>query len=101
NELATAVTYQLPLVIVIMNNRSLGMVREWQKAMFGRESQTLLKRKTDFTMLAKAFGADGAKASNMNELKNALDKAFSDKNKLTFVIDCDIMTDETVTQINR
>ena len=101
NELATAVSYQLPLVIVIMNNRSLGMVREWQKAMFGRESQTLLKRKTDFTMLARAFGADGAKASNMNELKNALDKAFSNKSTLPFVIDCDIMTDETVTQIDR
>ncbi len=97
NELATAVSYKIPLVIIIMNNKSLGMVREWQKSLFGRASQTVLERKTDFTLLAKAFGADGAKVKNISELDFALKRAFDEKNTLPFVIDCDILTDETVT----
>ena len=95
NELATAVSYKIPLVVIIMNNKSLGMVREWQKAMFTRESQSILNRKTDFSLLAKAFGADGARVKNIHELEAALKRAFDEKNTLPFVIDCDIMTDET------
>ena len=94
-ELATAVSYKIPLVIIIMNNKSLGMVREWQNAMFGRESQSALERKTDFTLLAKAFGADGAKVKTVSELDAALKRAFDPKNTLPFVIDCDIMPNET------
>ncbi len=97
NELATAVSYNIPLVIIIMNNKSLGMVREWQNSLFGRESQTALSRKTDFPMLAKAFGADGVKVKTPDELDKALAYAFGKKDSLPFVIDCDIMADETVT----
>ena len=97
NELATAVSYNIPLVIIIMNNKSLGMVRQWQKSLFGRESQTSLNRKTDFPMLAKAFGADGIKVKTPAELDKALKYAFNKKDSLPYVIDCDIMPDETVT----
>ena len=97
NELATAVSYNIPLVIIIMNNKSLGMVREWQNTLFGRESQTALIRKTDFPLLAKAFGADGVKVKTPDELDKALAYAFTKKDSLPYVIDCDIMVDETVT----
>ncbi len=77
NELATAVTYNIPVVIVLMNNGVLGMVRQWQTLFFGkRYSNTVLERKTDFVALAKAFGAEGYLAETQVAFKQALDKAF-------------------------
>ena len=94
-ELATMVSNKLPIVILILNNGVLGMVRQWQTLFFEKHySNTVLKRKTDFTALAKAFGADGAKADNINELKAALSKAFSSDGP--FLIDCLIDKDEFV-----
>lgn len=94
-ELATAVTYNVPLVILIMNNGVLGMVRQWQTLFYDKHySNTVLNRKTDFVSLAKAFGADGMAATNLDELENALEKAFSYNG--TFVIDCLIDKDEFV-----
>lgn len=94
-ELATAVTYDVPLVILIMNNGVLGMVRQWQTLFYEKHySNTVLNRKTDFVLLAKAFGADGMTATNLDELENALEKAFSYNG--TFVIDCLIDKDEFV-----
>ena len=95
NELATAVTYGIPLVILIMNNGVLGMVRQWQTLFFDKHySNTVLGRKTDFVALARAFGADGAGAANLEELHIALEKAFS--SELPFVVDCRIDKDEFV-----
>ena len=94
-ELATAVTYNVPLVILIMNNGVLGMVRQWQTLFYDKHySNTVLNRKTDFVGLAKAFGADGMTATNVDELENALKKAFSYNG--TFVVDCLIDKDEFV-----
>ncbi len=93
NELATAVSYKIPLVIVIMNNKSLGMVKQWQKHLFGRTSQTDISRRTNFVKLAEAFGGFGAKADTIDELKLALEKAFSPTMKLPFIIDCRISAD--------
>ena len=94
-ELATAVTYNVPLVILIMNNGVLGMVRQWQTLFYDKHySNTVLNRKTDFVLLAKAFGADGMAATNLDELENALEKAFSYNG--TFVVDCLIDKDEFV-----
>lgn len=74
NELATAVSHNIPVIIVIMNNGVLGMVRQWQTLFFGkRYSNTVLAdRKTDFVKLAEAFGAKGLRASTKDEF----DKAF-------------------------
>ncbi len=73
NELATAVSYNLPITIVLLNNGVLGMVRQWQKIYCdSRYSQTTLNRKTDYVALAKAFGAYAYKAENLNELADAL-----------------------------
>ncbi len=95
NELATAVTYKIPVVIVLMNNGVLGMVRQWQTLFFGkRYSNTVLTRKTDFVKLAEAFGADGYLAETEVEFKRAFTKALK-ANKVS-VIDVRIDKDEMV-----
>ena len=95
NELATAVTYKIPVVIVLMNNGVLGMVRQWQTLFFGkRYSSTVLSRKTDFVALAKAFGADGYLAETAVEFRKAFDSALK-ANKVS-VIDVRIDKDELV-----
>jgi acetolactate synthase-1/2/3 large subunit len=95
NELATAVSQKLPLVIVIFNNGVLGMVRQWQTMFYEkRYSQTTLNRKTDFAALANAFGAKGFVAESVSELESVL------QNKLSAdcpnVVDCQIDIDEMV-----
>ncbi|MBE5750793.1 MAG: biosynthetic-type acetolactate synthase large subunit [Clostridiales bacterium] len=95
NELATAVTYKLPIVIVLMNNGVLGMVRQWQTLFFGkRYSNTVLDRKTDFVALAKAFGADGYLAETPVEFKKAFTAALQAGKPV--VIDARIDKDEFV-----
>jgi len=95
NELATAVTNKVPIVILIMNNGVLGMVRQWQTMFFDRHySNTVLDRETDFIAVAKAFGADGLRVRSIEELEIALKKAFSVNG--TFVIDCAVDKDELV-----
>jgi acetolactate synthase-1/2/3 large subunit len=93
-ELATAVSQELPLVTVILNNGVLGMVRQWQTMFYGeRYSQTTLNRKTDFAALAKAFGANGFCAENLSQLKNILENLPACG---PAVIDCHINMDEKV-----
>ena len=76
NELATAVSYKIPVVIVLLNNGVLGMVRQWQTLFFGkRYSNTVLDRKTDFVALAKAFGADGYLAETPTQFRQAFTEA--------------------------
>lgn len=95
NELATAVTYKIPVVIVLMNNGVLGMVRQWQTLFFGkRYSSTILTRKTDFVKLAEAFGAEGYLAETEIEFKRALEKAWTAGKPV--VIDVRIDKDELV-----
>lgn len=95
NELATAVHENIPLVIVLMNNGVLGMVRQWQTLFFDKHySNTILDRKTDFVALSKAFGADGVRATTLDELDAALKKAFAAK--APYLVECMIDKDEFV-----
>ena len=95
NELATAVSNNCPIVILLLNNGVLGMVRQWQTLFFDKHySNTVLDRKTDFVALAKSFGADAAKAETTEELEDAFKKAFSSNGP--FLIDCLIDKDEFV-----
>lgn len=95
NELATAVTYNVPIVVLIMNNGVLGMVRQWQTLFFDKHySNTVLNRKTDFVALAKAFGANGETATTLEELDSALANAFASDSP--YVINCTIDKDEFV-----
>lgn len=76
NELATAVTYNTPVITVIMNNGVLGMVRQWQTLFFGkRYSNTVLERKTDFIKLADAFGLKARRAATLEEFRAAFKEA--------------------------
>jgi acetolactate synthase-1/2/3 large subunit len=95
NELATAVSHRLPLVVILLNNQVLGMVRQWQTLFFGsRYSNTTPGRKTDYVRLAEAFGAKGLRATTNEEYEKALDEAFSTDGPV--VIDCIIDRDERV-----
>lgn len=95
NELATAVSNELPLIVVIFNNGTLGMVRQWQTLFYDkRYSQTTLCRQTDFVKLAEAFGADGFRVCDISELDSVLAKAFAINTPV--VIDCQIGMDENV-----
>ena len=95
NELATAVSYNIPVVILILNNGVLGMVRQWQTLFYNKHySNTVLNRKTDFVQLAKAFGADGEKVETIEALDAALKNGFECSGP--YVIDCTIDKDEFV-----
>ena len=77
NELCTSVKYNLPVVTIVFNNQVLGMVRQWQTQFYGkRYSSTTLERATDYVALAEAFGAVGFRATTLEELQDALAKAF-------------------------
>ena len=77
NELATAVTNKLPLIIILMDNNALGMVRQWQTMFFdNRYSHTTLSRQTDYVKLAEAFGATGLHLTDKKDINSVLDKAF-------------------------
>jgi len=95
NELATAVRYNVPVVVIIMNNGVLGMVRQWQTLFYDKHySNSVLERKTDFAAFAKSFGADGEAVTTPDELDKALEKAF--KTEGPYIIDCKIGKDEFV-----
>lgn len=95
NEMATAVTYNTPVIIVLMNNGVLGMVRQWQTLFFGkRYSSTILERKTDFVKLAEAFGAKAARAVTIEEFQAAFQEAMQHNGP--YLIDTVIDQDEFV-----
>ena len=80
NEMATLSTYKIPILILLLNNSTLGMVRQWQK-LFSNErySETNIDPSVDYVMLSKAYGIEGYKASNLKELKEILEKIELDK----------------------
>lgn len=95
NEMATAVSNRLPLVVLVLNNQVLGMVRQWQTMFFDkRYSSTTLERKTDYVKLAEAFGARGLRVSKLDQLDAVLDEAM--KRDGPVVVDVVIDRDEMV-----
>ncbi|EDS71353.1 biosynthetic-type acetolactate synthase large subunit [Anaerofustis stercorihominis] len=76
NEACTAVSQNLPIITIIMNNGVLGMVYQWQTVFYEkRYSQTVLNRKTDFVKLAEAFGLTGFRAETLEEFEDIYEKA--------------------------
>ena len=86
-ELATARQYNLPVKIISLNNRFLGMVRQWQEMFYnGRYSQTYMDSLPDFVKLAEAYGHVGIRVDTPEEVEPALRKAFVDhKDDLVFL----------------
>ena len=92
-ELSTAKQYDTPVVIVSLNNRFLGMVKQWQDIIYqGRHSQVYMNSLPDFAKLAEAYGHVGITIDHPSELEEKLTQAFSIKDKLVFV---DVHIDET------
>lgn len=95
NELTTLASYELPIVVLVMNNRVLGMVRQWQKVFYGsRFSQTDPHRKTDLVKLAEAFGCSGMRITKTGEVEDVLKAALALKGPV--VVDCQISPDANV-----
>ena len=92
-ELSTAKQYDTPIVIVSLNNRFLGMVKQWQDIIYqGRHSQVYMNSFPDFAKLAEAYGHIGITIDHPSELEEKLAQAFAIKDKLVFV---DVRVDET------
>lgn len=95
NELATISHYNLPIVIVVVNNGTLGNVRLWQRLFYGkRYSATTLDFGPDWIKLADAYGIAGFKANTAHEFEEAFKKAFSLKKPA--IIDAKVDIDEPV-----
>ena len=94
-ELATSVYHNIPVVVIVLNNRILGMVAQWQRLFYGRRySGVELGNIPDFVKLAEAFGAHGRRVGSYEEFRKAVLEAM--KSDVTTVIDVPISAEENV-----
>lgn len=94
-EITTAVKYNLPVTILLMNNGVLGMVRQWQTLFYDkRYAETTLNASRDFAGIARAMGAAAFHIKNPDELNEKMDEAFAVPGPV--LINCDIHEDESV-----
>jgi len=92
-ELSTCKQYGLPIKIINLNNRYMGMVRQWQEFFYaGRYSHSYMDALPDFVMLAESFGHVGMKIEKSNDVESALKEALAMKDKLVLM---DFITDQT------
>lgn len=92
-ELSTCKQYRLPIKIISLNNRYMGMVRQWQEFFHGnRYSESYMNALPDFVKLAEGYGHRGIKVEKPEDVEAALREAFAMKDDLVFV---DILTDQT------
>jgi acetolactate synthase-1/2/3 large subunit len=92
-ELSTAKQYDLPIKVINLNNRYLGMVRQWQEFMYeNRESHSYLDSLPDFAKLTESFGHVGMTIEKPSDVEDALKQAFGMKDRLVFM---DFITDPT------
>ncbi len=95
HELSTVEHYHLPIITVVFNNGTLGMVRQWQNLIYDqRYSETTLDRGPDFVKLAEAYGLKGRRVTNVREMETAMTEALSCG--CGYVIDCMLDIDEMV-----
>src|SRR5450830_800554 len=92
-ELATCKQYHLTPKIILLNNRFLGMVRQWQQIDYGsRYSESYMDSLPDFTKLVEAYGHVGMKIENPADVDGAVREAFAMKDRLVFM---NFITDQT------
>ena len=92
-ELSTCKQYDIPLKVILLNNRYLGMVRQWQEFFHGnRHSESYMDALPDFTKLAEAYGHVGMKIEKPGDVEGALKDAFAMKDRLVFL---NFITDQT------
>ena len=91
-ELSTCLQYNLAVKVISLNNRSLGMVRQWQDMIYGgRHSSSYMESLPDFVKLVESYGHVGIRVNTLDELQPAIDKAMSITDRLVFL---DILVDE-------
>ena len=92
-ELSTCLQYGLPIKIVSLNNRYMGMVRQWQEFFYDRRySHSYMDALPDFVKLAEAHGHVGMRIENPADIDSALEEAFAMKNRLVLM---DFVTDQS------
>lgn len=92
-ELSTCKQFRLPIKVIALNNRYLGMVRQWQEFFHGnRYSESYMDALPDFVKLAEAYGHVGIRVDKPSDVESALREAFARKNDLVFM---DFQTDPT------
>ena len=85
-ELSTCMQYKIPVIIVLLNNRSLGMVKQWQKMFYGgRQSHSYMDSVPDFVKLAEAYNHVGIKVDTIEQLAPAFAKAIELKDRVVFI----------------
>ena len=95
NMLATSVTEDIPVTVIVLNNSVLGMVAQWQRMLYKRRYMAVnLGRSPDFVKLAQSYGAEGTRVGSIPEFQVAIKKAL--KSKVTTVIDVPIGSEEDV-----
>lgn len=93
--LETMAIYNIPVITIILNNQTLGMVRQWQNLLFNkRYSQTDLNPNLDFSKVAEAFGVSGRRIYTKEEFEESFKEALS--NNKPYVLECMIDKDEMV-----
>jgi acetolactate synthase-1/2/3 large subunit len=91
-ELATCLQYNIPVKIISLNNRALGMVRQWQDMIYkGRHSHSYMDSLPDFVKLAEAYGHIGIRVDKPEDLDDAMKRCFEAKDRLVFM---DILVDQ-------
>ena len=94
-ELSTCKQFHLPIKIINLNNRYMGMVRQWQEFFYGnRYAESYMDALPDFVKLAESYGHIGMQIENPSDVTGALEEAFSKKNKERLVF-LDFLTDQT------
>ena len=94
-DLASSVTEKIPVIVIILDNRFLGMVAQWQRLFYDRRYSSIDLGKTpDFVKLAEAFGAQGIYVGSIPEFRKAVQTAL--KSDVTTVIDVPISSEENV-----
>ena len=91
-ELSTCHQYRLPIKVLTLNNRYLGMVRQWQEIEYGsRYSESYMESLPDFVKLAESYGHIGFKVEDPSDVEGVLKEAFKQENRLVFM---DFITDQ-------
>jgi acetolactate synthase-1/2/3 large subunit len=92
-ELSTCKQYHLPIKIINLNNRYMGMVRQWQEFFYGnRYAESYMDALPDFVKLAEAYGHVGLKIDKPGDVEGALREALAQKERCVFL---DVITDQT------
>ena len=94
NSLATSVAEDIPVIVVILNNRMLGMVAQWQRLFYSRRYSAVKLDKPDFVKLAEAYDAQGFRPQSLSEFEKAFKSAL--KSDVTTIIDVPISPEEDV-----